>query len=237
MKMKQVMAAVCGTMLWAGVALGQPFDYSFTFTNGFNNGGVIPDGTPLGLTLATNLTGRFAPQQGTISDVMLGLNISGGYNGDLYAYLAGPNGGFAILLNRVGVSNNASAFGYGDSGFNVTFSDASANSIQYYQNYTNPAGGMVLGTWQPEGVNIAPQSPSSAFLTAGQTAMLGSMDGHDASGTWTLFLSDLSGGEQGTVVSWSLDIKTVPEPGVLALGALGIGLIAARKMGRRKNFR
>jgi subtilisin-like proprotein convertase family protein len=237
MKTKRVMAAVCGTMLWAGVALGQPFDYSFTFTNGFNNGGVIPDGTPLGLTLGTNLTGRFAPQQGTISAVTVGLNISGGYNGDLYAYLAGPNGGFAILLNRAGVSNNASAFGYSDSGFNVTLSAAGANSIQYYQNYTNPAGGMVSGIWQPEGVNIAPQSPPPAFLTAGQTAMLGSMDGHDASGTWTLFLADLSAGGQGTVESWSLDITTVPEPGVLALGALGIGLIAARKMGRRKNFR
>jgi subtilisin-like proprotein convertase family protein len=232
MKTKRVMAAVCGTMLWAGVALGQPFDYSFTFTNGFNNGGVIPDGTPLGLTLATNLTGQFAPQQGTISAVTVGLNISGGYNGDLYAYLAGPNGGFAILLNRVGMSNNASAFGYSDSGFNVTFSAASANSIQYYQNYTNPAGGMVSGIWQPEGVNIAPQSPPPAFLTAGQTAMLGSMDGHDASGTWTLFLADLSAGGQGTVESWSLDITTVPEPSVVAL--LGVGIAGLGLMIRRR---
>lgn len=237
MKTKRMMAAVCGTMLWAGLALGQPFDYSFTFTNGFNNGGVIPDGTPLGLTLATNLTGQFAPQQGRISNVTLGLNISGGYNGDLYAYLAGPNGGFAILLNRVGVSNNASAFGYSDSGFNVMFSDAAANSIQFYQNYTNPAGGMMLGAWQPEGVNINPATNDpTAFLAAGQTAMLSSLNGTDANGTWTLFLADLSPGGQGTVVSWGLDITTAPEPGVLALGALGIGLIAAGKMGRRKNI-
>ena len=232
MKTKRMMAAVCGTMLWAGVGLGQPYDYSFTFTNGFNNGGVIPDGTPLGLTLGTNLTGRFAPQQGTISDVTVGLNLNGGYNGDLYAYLAGPNGGFAILLNRVGVSNNASAFGYSDSGFNVTFSDSAANSIQYYQNYTNPAGGLVLGTWQPEGVNLAPQSPPSAFLTAGQTAMLSSTAGNDASGTWTLFLADLSAGGQSTVESWSLDITTVPEPSVVALlgvGIAGLGLVVRRR--------
>jgi MYXO-CTERM domain-containing protein len=171
--------------------------------------------------------------------VTVGLNISGGYNGDLYAYLAGPNGGFAVLLNRAGVSNSASAFGYGDSGFNVTFSDAAANSIQYYQNYVNPAGGIVAGTWQPEGVNISPQSPPASFLTSGQTAMLGSLDGQDANGTWTLFVSDMSAGGQGTVVGWSLDITTTatPEPQTWVLAVAGIGLLAVwRKMNRRRNF-
>ena len=136
MKTKQLVAVVCGTMLWAGAALAQTFETNFTF----DVNTAVPDGNVNGLTLATNLT-----IAGTISSVTVGLDLSGGYNGDLYAYLAGPDGGFAILLNRVGVSNNASAFGYSDSGMNVTFSDAAANSIQYYQNYTNPAGGMLYG--------------------------------------------------------------------------------------------
>jgi subtilisin-like proprotein convertase family protein len=226
MKTKQAMAAVCGTMVWAGAAVAQPFETNFTFS--VNAG--VPDGTPLGLTLATNLT-----VAGAINSVTVGLDLSGGYNGDLYAYLSGPNGGFAILLNRMGVSNNASAFGYSDSGFNVTFSDAAANSIQYYRNYTNPAGGMVLGTWQPEGVNISPATNDpTAFLTAGQTAMLSSFDGTDANGTWTLFLADLSAGGQSTVVGWSLDIiTTVPEPQTWVLGALGLALLAAKSLGRR----
>jgi hypothetical protein len=37
-------------------------------------------------------------------------------------------------------------------------------------------------------------------------------------GTWTLFIADLSGGEQSTLVSWSLDITAVPEPVNVALG-------------------
>jgi MYXO-CTERM domain-containing protein len=226
MKTKQMMAAVSGTMLWAGVALAQPFDTNFTF----NVNAAVPDGTPLGLTLATNLT---LAGGSAISAVTVGLVITGGYNGDLYAYLSGPNGGFAILLNRVGVSNNASAFGYSDGGMNVTLSDAAANRIQYYQNITNTAGGMVLGTWQPEGVNIAPQSSPSTFLTAGQTAMLSSFNGTDANGVWTLYLADLSSGGQSTVVSWSLDITTVPEPQTWALGIVGMGLLA----GWRRKYR
>lgn len=214
-----MMAAVCGAMVWAGAALAQPFDTNFTF----NVNAAIPDGTPLGLTLTTNLT---LAGGSLISDLTVSLDISGGYNGDLYAFLSGPDGGFAILLNRVGVSNNATAFGYGDSGFNVTLSDAAANSIQYYHNYTDPAGGVLLGTWQPEGVNIAPQSSPATFLTAGQTAMLSSFDGTDANGTWTLFLADLSAGGQSTVVSWSLDIVTVPEPQTWVLGAVGLLALA-----------
>ena len=127
----------------------------------------------------------------------------------------------------MGVSNNASLFGYSDSGMNVTFSDGAANSIQYYQNYTNPAGGQLVGTWQPEGVNIDPLTNNpAAFLTAGQTAMLGSLAGEDANGVWTLFLADLSAGRQSTVVSWSLNIDMVPEPQSWALGVTGLLMLA-----------
>jgi subtilisin-like proprotein convertase family protein len=180
-----------------------------------------------GLTQATNL--MVAANGGSaISDLSVSLNISGGYNGDLYGYLAGPNGlGFAILLDRVGVSNSASASGYGDSGFNVTFSEAAANSIQYYQNYTNPAGGALFGTWLPEGVNIIPTTNDpTAFLAANPTATLSSFTGDDANGVWTLFLADLSSGGQSTLVSWGLDITTVPEPQTWAVGALGVFLLS-----------
>ncbi len=219
-----IIALVAGTMLWTGAAQAQTFNTNFTFS--VNQ--VIPDNDPNGLALATNLT-----MQGfAVTGVTVGMNITGGYNGDIYAYLAGP-GGFAVLLNRVGVSNTASALGYGDAGFNVTFSDAAANGdIHYYQNVSNPAGGQLTGTWQPDGANINPQSAPGAFLTAGQTAMLASINNTYPDGQWELFVADLSPGAQSTLVSWSLNIATVPEPSIMAL--TGLGLLGVGRMMRRR---
>jgi subtilisin-like proprotein convertase family protein len=224
---KKFLSIVAGLALMGSLAFGQT-QYSFTFTNGFANGGVVPDNDISGLAVSTNLSGfTFS----TISNLTLTLNISGGYNGDLYAFLSGPNGGFAVLLNRSGVSNSASQFGYGDSGFNVTFDDTAANSIQYYQNYS-PAyngNGQLTGTWQPSGLNIDPQSDPSDFLAASQTALFDSFYNTSATGDWTLFLSE---GSQSTLQSWGLTITTIPEPSTLAL--TGLGLAAMWKLRRRK---
>lgn len=222
MKKNKLMLAMAGAMLmWICTAFGQTSETNFTFS--VNQ--AVPDGSPLGLTLATNLT----IAGGNISDLTVNLDISGGFNGDLYAYLAGPNGGFAVLLNRVGVSNSASAFGYSDSGMNVTFSDSAANDIHYYQNV--PSYSLNGTTWQPDGENIDPQSPPSDF-TGTQSAMLSSFDNANPNGTWVLFLADLSSGGQSTVVSWGLDITTAPEPSTMSL--TGLGLAGALMMIRRR---
>jgi hypothetical protein len=50
-----------------------------------------------------------------------------------------------------------------------------------------------------------------------------------------LFLADLSVGSQSQLVSWSLDIITVPEPSVWAFGIMSLGLLAGMgKIGRSK---
>lgn len=216
MKRKQLKAIVAGMVLCAGAAMGQVSTFNFT------NSVTVPDATIEGVALATNLTGM----SGAINNVNVTLNITGGFNGDLYAYLAGPTGGFAVLLNRVGVSNNASAFGYGDGGFNVTLSDTAANgNIHYYQNVLNPGGAQLTGTWQPDGANLGPQSSPSSFFGAPQSALLGSFNGSNPNGVWVLFLADVAAGSQSTVVSWGLAITTtVPEPSALAL--TGAGLMA-----------
>jgi len=207
-------------------AYAQP--YEFKGTNTLN--GAIPDNSPSGLANTMSVTGLAA----AISNVTVTLNITGGYNGDLYAYLAGPNGGFAVLLNRSGV-NSGNAFGYSDAGFNIILNDSvSAPGIHTYQS-SSPvySSGQLTGTWGSDGENIDPQSTPASFNAGTGSSNLGTFSSLDGNGSWTLFLADLSAGNQSTIVSWSLDITTVPEPSTLALGAFGLALIASRKLIRR----
>src|ERR1035441_10160155 len=183
----------------------------------FADSGNIPDGNASG-SAGTATASGFLP---TISDISVKLNISGGYNGDLYAYLS--YGGVLVpLLNRVGVTGTSGgdAFGYGETGFNVTLSSAGAQDVHFYGNYspTINGSGQLTGTWQPDGRAIDPQSAPSSFDSASRVSF-GSYSGLNPNGTWTLFLADLSaGGGQSQLVSWELDITAVPEPVHVALG-------------------
>ena len=183
----------------------------------FPNSGNIPDGNPAGSSGTATVSG-FLP---SISDISVKLNISGGYNGDLYAYLS--YGGVLVpLLNRVGVTSG-NAFGYGDSGFNITLSSAGANDVHNYGNYSPSfnGSGQLTGTWQPDGRAVDPLSAPSAFDSASRVNF-GSFNGLDPNGTWTLFVADLSSGGQSQMVSWELDITAVvPEPVNVALGIFG----------------
>ena len=190
----------------------------------------IPDGNPVGLSSSTNLSGIY----GGILNVTVTLDITGGFNGDLYAYLAGPSGGFAVLLNRTGITAGNS-FGYSDTGFNVTFDDSAANNIHLYQNDSPNynVGGQLINAWQPDGRNIDPQSSPSTFDSTSPTADLSSFNGNSANGAWTLFVADLSSGGQGTLVSWGLTVVTVPEPQTWVLIAGGVGLLLAVNLRRK----
>jgi subtilisin-like proprotein convertase family protein len=187
---------------------------------------VVPDNNPSGLAEAFTISGV----SGAISNVTVSLDVTGGFNGDLYAYLAGP-GGFAVLLNRSGVSGT-STYGYSDAGFNITLSDASANNIHFYQNVLNPGGGQLTGTWAPDGESISPLSSPSSFPTT-PTATLSSFANTDANGQWVFFIADLSPGGQSTLQNVVVNILTVPEPSTLVLASLGgLGMLAMLR--RRK---
>lgn len=194
---------------------------------------VIPDNDPSGLASSINVGGIY----GTIVDINLNLNVAGGYNGDLYAYLVNTNTGvFTVLLNRVGVQNG-NDFGYGDSGFDVTFSSGVTNDIHFYQDltYTTDGNGALLGTWGADGRNIDPGTNSTILADAPQSALLDSFDGTDPNGDWVLFLSDVNFGSESTLQDWQLQIISVPEPGVNILFALGgaVALIILRRKMRR----
>jgi subtilisin-like proprotein convertase family protein len=219
-------------VVWASAASAQG-TYSFGGTPSLT----IPDANASGVTIATNLTGM----TGSISNISLSLNISNAagstaYNGDLYAYLVGPNGGFAVLLNRTGVGTG-NAFGYNNQGFNVTFDLFSANSIHFYQNFGPPIiGGQVTGNWLPDGRAIDPQSSPSAF-DAGGAADLSTFVNTDPNGTWYLYFADLAGGNTASVQSWTLNIQTVlvPEPSTWVLMILaGVAVVRYGGIFRRR---
>lgn len=218
---KPIIAAAA--MLLAGVAWGQTYTSNYTF----NVNAAVPDGNPVGVSSSTNLSGM----AGSISSLSVTLDVTGGFNGDLYAYLASPAGQLVVLLNRVGMSSS-NAFGYSDAGFNVTLTNG-APDIHTYQMSVNPAGGQLTGAWAADGRNILPNSAPGAF-DAGPTQDLSSFNNYSPDGQWTLFIADLSsGGGQSTLVSWGLTVVTVPEPQTWALMAGGLGLLLALK--RRRN--
>jgi subtilisin-like proprotein convertase family protein len=175
---------------------------------------VIPDGNPTGIT--TYQTFSSLPSA-PITSVAVDLNISGGFNGDLYAALTyQPADGSAavteILLNQVGTSPS-NPFGSAGSGFNVTLNDSGTANGSIHNATGNP-----VGIWLPDSVNT----------------LNGTFGGLSDEGTWTLFIADLSvGGGAETLNSWGLDINAavVPEPANTGLFLSSSGLMAVTLVG------
>jgi subtilisin-like proprotein convertase family protein len=171
---------------------------TITFTE-TGTGGTIRDNNPNGfssqITIAQNVT---------ISDITVHLNFTGGYNGDLYAYLT-HDGSTAILLNRI--NNDAS-------GMDVYFNDSGSYDDIHM------ATGIPSGTYSSDG-RFADPSDLAAIASASRTRTLSSFFGANSSGTWTLFVADMDPGAQSTLTSWDMEITGVPEPTNVALLAFG----------------
>lgn len=186
-----------------------------TFNQAVNSS--IPDANPTGIESTIHVSDVV----GEVFSVKVTLEVSGGSNGDLYAFLSHGVDGFAVLLNRVGTTDG-NLFGYSDAGFNVTFDDAIGPDIHTY----GGNGGLALtGTWAVDGRNV---NPLTVRNTEPRLAKLQSLEGLDPNGDWTLFIADLAGGGGGsTFVSWGLEISSVPEPSGAALAVGSLLLIGA----------
>jgi hypothetical protein len=197
--------------------------YQNAYNGGFANSGFVPDGNATGWSDSHTLSGIGDLH---MSDVSVKLNVSGGFNGDIYAYLS-HNGVLVPLLNRVGVTSG-NGFGYGDAGFNVTLSSLAVNDVHFYGNHSPIfSSGQLTGTWQPDGRNINPLSSPGSFDGASRLSF-SSYNDLDPNGAWTLFFADMSaGGGTSQIISWELDIEAVPEPVNVALGifAAVVGLV------------
>jgi hypothetical protein len=227
MNMKQtwVAALAAGLCLTGGVARATLYNY--TFNSGFADGTTVADGNPTGWADSRSVSdiANNAFQSSTIVDVTVRVDLSGGYNGDMYGYLVLTDTSthtalaFSVLLNHVGSGIGGEpqySFGYADSVMNVALSDTGANgNIHSYQSVGGYASLINSG---------------GAFQTDGGN--LGVFGGSSANNTWTLFLSDTSSGGTMTVNCWGLDINVVPEPVTWAVVIFGLAVAGVE--GRRR---
>jgi subtilisin-like proprotein convertase family protein len=215
---------IASLIVAAGVAGATPtlaHAYASSLDNIF---AVIPDGDLNGIQSSQT----FTDITGTVAHVSLTLNISGGINGDYYAYLL-HNSTRAVLLNRVGRSSTSNV-GYPDAGFGLdaslnsfTFDDSASNDVHLYRTFGYQLNGsrQLTGQWQPDGRGLDPLSAGSLFDTAARSNPLNVFNGTDPSGLWTLYLADVSPVGEGTLVSWGLVIS-VPEPASAGLMLAGL---------------
>lgn len=188
---------------------------------------IIPDGDLTGSQSSQTLSGLGS----SITHLSVTLNITGGFNGDLYIALL-HNNASAVLLNRVGRSGSSGA-GYPDSGLGAnlalvpfTLDDQASRDVHWYRlsDFTLNAGALT-GLWQPDGRALDPLSAGSAFDTAGRNNGLSVFNGMDPNGSWTLFAADVASGNESTLMGWGLQVTAIPEPGTAML--LGAGFAAA----------
>jgi hypothetical protein len=168
----------------------------------------IPDGSLAGVSSQITISGASS----SFSDISVAINVSGGYNGDLYAYLS-YDGKLVPLLDRIGLSSG-NPVGAAGGGMNVTLSDTGANG-----NIHAAGDSSLSGAWKADGQTTSPTAAPGSFSAGGGSITLdGTFAGENPNGTWTLFFADVSaGGGTSTLNGWSLDITAVPEPVNVAL--------------------
>jgi hypothetical protein len=190
-------------------------------------GQVIEDGNAAPFQSSYAFSGIPTPEgesSPAIRGVEVSLNISGGFNGDLYGYLTFVSSDSSIttitLLNLVG-SSMSDPLGYRDAGMIVTLADSGSTSIHDY------------------GGNGGAQFDAGSTRYSADGGSFANFNNINANGTWTFALADLSGGDASFSMlnSWSLSIDVVPEPTTWALiifgtlgGGVGIGKLVRRRL-------
>jgi hypothetical protein len=196
-----IVFALTGTNGWAQVTVN---------ANQTDNA-LIPDYNTVNLNAVSETINLSGTGIQSVTAVQVSLDVATGdngipFNGDYYAYLT-HGSGFAVLLNRVGVTDasNPNDFGYSDLGFDITFTDGGFD-VHNYQNtsYTLNGDGQLTGPWAPDGRN---SSPFTVQATDPRTALLSSFDGGTGDGAWTLVIADASQGSFGVLQDWSLQVS------------------------------
>jgi hypothetical protein len=223
-------------ILQATLTLGLACTASASIMQYYNGtGGSIADWdgveTPLIQTIVSSDPGV------VIDGVSLVLNISGGYNGDLYGYLSyndGVSEKSLIILNRIGGGYlDASGSGFGTASPSITGStDAERYQSLLSQgvNLTDSGSGNIRDATTTAGNPLAVGN----YLADSTATFASTFGGMSASGTWSLLLFDRFSGGQSTLVGWGLEV--VPEPttwAAIIFGTMFAGSIVYGRLRRK----
>lgn len=180
-----------------------------------NSGGalIVPDNDPAGITGVIEIS-----DNELIADVDVNLfGVTHSWVGDLIIRITSPGGTTADIIVRTGDTTGGSGDS-SDLNGDYTFSDGGSD----WWAAANAAGSsdsIAAGTYEATTTNGGVVSLAAAFA------------GEETAGTWTLFASDNSNGDTGSISGWGLNItsSTIPEPTFPTV----LGLLAVLGVGRR----
>jgi subtilisin-like proprotein convertase family protein len=141
----------------------------------------------------------------TIASVVVGLEITHSYIGDLDARLLPVSGAPITLFDRPGFPNDN--FGCSEDNLHLTFSANSPNSPATLENTCNPS-------------DTGPNTPGAPYAIEGSYQPIGNFNnliGQSSFGTWTLQVNDNANADGGILEEWFVTVcYVVPsEPPVL----------------------
>jgi subtilisin-like proprotein convertase family protein len=223
--MRRLLFTTTCIMLGQSVASAAVISQTFSMSNPT----AIPDGDLSGLVQSiTPATGI-----GNLDTITVTLETTGGWNGDLYAYLW-HGGEISILVNRTGRTAGNGA-GSATSGMFLQLDDAAVTDV-----HSAPGGfgSSMTGTFQPSARNV---HPLTALDSSPRVAGLGVFTGDSASGEWRLYIADVASGDEANLTSWSIHLTgeesvSVPEPATALLGALTAFLTVTRRSRQRQGL-
>ena len=139
---------------------------------------------------------------GMLSNIRVRLNnMSHTYGADTMMLLVGPGGQTFVPFSNVGSSAPIS-------NVSVMLEDSAIDFI--------PSGAFTSGTYKPTNYLAdgsypapAPGAPYNEAGPDGTSTLAGAFGGIDPNGTWSLYVFDQAGGDQGLIAGgWGLDIQT-----------------------------
>jgi hypothetical protein len=196
---------------------------------------LVPDGNSSGVAETRLVSSPLTSLSSlSVSLSFTGADLDGMASGDLFVSLVHDTG-FSVLLNRIGRTAMEPG-GYLGTGLDVTLADMAPNGDVHGHGQASLVGGILTGQWAPDG-RIT--DPASVLDTDVRTALLGSFQGVNPNGEWTLFLADLESGGVAKLTGWELEFTgaSSPVPEASTWAALGVvalaGLWQVRQHGRK----